>query len=670
MAFPLALIGGGLALAGTASLARRRSLQDRLKSKAAHPPLKPLVAQHHEEISQRRREVNRDLTISISAMISAGIAEFLFPPLLLVAIPLALLSAVSIFRTAVESWRQQRKLHSSVIDSIAIGGSLATGFYFTAAVIMSLYFVGQRFLLQTEDRSSRQLKQLFGEAPRTVWVSREEVEIETPFEDVHVGDIVAIQAGESIPFDGQVVRGAATVDQHMLTGESQPHQKRIGDQVFASTLLTAGKLYIRVEKAGSDTVVSQVGEALQNTLDFKSTIEARGTRVANRMTVPTLALGGFALARCGLVSATALAHCNFADIIRITMPLGVLNHLKLAAEHGILVKDGRALELLGEVDTIVFDKTGTLTQGQPSVGKVHSCNDFTQDQILSIAAAAEYRQSHPVAHAIVAAAQQRGVELAIHEHTQVELGHGIRARVQGLDVMLGSHRFVESEKVAIPECGCWRDEDSGRSLVYLAVDGELTGAIELAAEVRPEVPEVLEKMRERAYQLNIVSGDDQEPTRQLAESLGIEHYFAETLPDDKARIIEELQASGRNVCFIGDGINDAMAMKKARVAISIAGATSVATDTASIVLLDKSLSQLDTLFGLARGFERNVQSGLAWTLLPGIAGAGAVLLVGMGIYGAASLYMFSLGAGVTNASLPYLTQEMRNAPRRSLALAS
>ena len=670
MAFPLALIGGGLALAGTVSLARRRKLRDRFTSKAATTPLKSLVAQHYEEIWQRRREVNRDLAISVSAMISAGIAEFLFPPLLLVAIPLSLLSAVSIFRTAVESWCQQRKLHSSVIDSIAIGGSFATGFYFAAAIIMSLYFLGQRFLLQTEDRSSRQLNQLFGEAPRTVWIARGDVEIETPFEDVHVGDIVAIQAGESIPFDGQIARGTATVDQHMLTGESQPQEKTVADQVFASTLLTAGKLYVRVEKAGRDTVVSQVGEALQNTLDFKSTVEARGTRVANRMTLPTLALGGVALAHCGLVSATALAHCNFADIIRITMPLGVLNHLKMAAEHGILVKDGRALELLGEIDTIVFDKTGTLTQGQPGVGKVHSCNGYSQDEILSIAAAAEHRQSHPVAHAIVAAAQQRGIELAEHEHSEVELGHGIRARVQGQDVMLGSHRFVESERVAIPECGCWNDEDGGRSLVYLAVEGELTGAIELAAEVRPEVPEILDKMREREYQLNIVSGDNQEPTRQLAESLGIGHYFAETLPEDKARIIEDLQASGRNVCFIGDGINDALAMKKARVAISIAGATSVATDTASIVLLDKSLSQLDTLFTLARGFEQNVQSGLAWTLLPGIAGAGGVLLVGMGVYGATSLYMLSLGAGVTNASLPYLTQEKRSALKRPLALAS
>lgn len=666
MGFPLLLLGGGLALAGTATLSRRRKIGQRLTCKATHPPLKSLVEQHREEMERRKTAVNRDLRTSLVALVSAGLAELVYPPLLLIAVPLALLSSVSIFNDAWQSWRVQRKLHSSVIDSVAIIGTLASGFYFAAILVNTLYFFGQRFLLQTEDRSSKQLYDLFGENPRSVWVSRNGAEIETAFEDVVIGDLVAVHAGESVPFDGQVAHGTATIDQHMLTGESRPQDKTNGDRVFASTLVISGKIEIRVQKTGRDTAVAQIGQALQNTLDFKSTVEARGTRMANQLTLPTLALSGLALARLGPLSATAITNCNFADIIRITIPLGVLNHIKMAAEYGILIKDGRALELLAEVDTVVFDKTGTLTEEQPCVGTVHAINGFEQDEVLSLAAAAEHRQSHPVARAIIEAAQQRGLELDDHEHTCLELGHGLRARVQGRDILIGSRRFIENEEVAVPKDGAWEEDEHARSLVFVAVERELAGVLELESRVRPETPRILKSLRDRGHELYILSGDHEQPTRRLAESLGIKHYFAETLPEDKAHIIEGLQATGRNVCFVGDGINDALAMKKARVAISLAGATTVATDTASIVLLDKSLGQIDNLFTLARGFERNMRSGLAWSILPGIAGAGAVFIVRMGIYGATSLYMLSLGAGVTNAALPLFGHKKRNDLKRQL----
>ena len=656
-------------MAGTASLSRRRKIGQRLarKSTSPRPQLKSLIEQHREEMEQRKVDVNNALKISMVALVSAGFAHLYYPPLFLIAYPLALLSSVSIFNDAWQSWRLQRKFHSSVIDSVAIVGTLASGYYFAAILVNALYFVGQRFLLQTEDRSSKQLHALFGDNPRNVWVLRDGVELETPFEDILLGDLVAIHAGESIPFDGEITQGTATIGEHMLTGESCPQEKTIGDQVFASTLVVSGKVAICVQKAGQDTAVAQIGQALQNTLDFKSTVEARGTRMANRLTLPTLALSGLALARLGPVSATAITNCNFADIIRITIPLGVLNHLKMAAEHGILVKDGRALELLADIDTIVFDKTGTLTEEQPRVSQIHCVNGFAEDDILSLAAAAEHRQTHPVARAIIQAAEERGLEAPGHEHTQVELGHGLRARVQARDVLVGSHRFIAGEGIAIPTDEAWAVDESSRSLVFLAVDGELAGVIELEVRIRPEVPEILRQLRKRNYQLYILSGDHEQPTRRIAEALGIEQYFAETLPEDKARIIDQIQASGHNVCFVGDGINDAMAMKKARVAISIAGATTVATDTASIVLLDKSLGQLDNLFDIAHGFERNMRSGLAWSLIPGIAGAGAVFIVRMGIVGATGLYMLSLSAGVTNAALPLFGHnKRRNELKREL----
>lgn len=656
MPFPLIIIGSGMAAAGIASWLHSPKAQQHAPTAIAQQPtpIKSLLEQHRHDMQERKQEADKELKVSLLAMSATGVANVLYPPLLLVSVPLTLYGSAPIFRDAWQYWREKRRLHSSVIDAIAITGTVATGYYFAAAVINGMYFLGQKVLLKTEDHSNRKLLQLFSDTPRSVWLWNDGVEVETPFEDVQTGQVVVIHAGENIPFDGEIVQGAATVDQHMLTGESRPQEKTVGDAVFASTLLTAGKLHIRVDKAGKDTVAAQIGEVLQNTLDFKSTVEARGTRMANQLTLPTLALTGLALGKLGPVGASAVANCNFSDIIRITIPLGVLNHLKLAAEQGILVKDGRALELLGEVDTVVFDKTGTLTHEEPEVGRIHACNNFSEERVLLLAAIAEHRQTHPVARAILEVARQRGLKPEVSDHAHYELGHGIRARTQGQTVLLGSERFMHKESIVIPAGTDWHEADASHSLVYLAVDGTLAGVIELQPQIRPEVPAIIRKLRKRGLELCILSGDHEQPTRQLAESLGIQHYFAETLPEDKARHVEELQAQGRKICFIGDGINDAVAMKKAQVAISLAGATTVATDTASIVLLDKSLQQLDNLFTLASGFDRNMKSGLAWSLLPGIAGIGAVFALHMRIYGAVGLYLISLGAGATNAVLPLL----------------
>ncbi|EIJ36851.1 heavy metal translocating P-type ATPase [Thiothrix nivea] len=659
MPFPLIIIGGGLVAAGMVSWLHRQQEEQQTQPVITQQPspVKSLVEQHQHDMQARAQEADKELKVSLVAMSATGIANVIYPPLLLFSVPLTVYGSMPIFRDAWQYWREKRRMHSSVIDAVAITGTVATGYYFAAAVINGMYFLGQKVLLKTEDHSSQKLLKLFSDTPRSVWLWRDGAEVETPFEDVQTGQLVVIHAGESIPFDGEIVQGTATVDQHMLTGESRPQEKTVGDSVFASTLLTAGKLHIRVDKAGKDTVAAQISEVLQNTLDFKSTVEARGTRIANQMTLPTLALTGIALGKLGPVGASTVANCNFSDIIRITIPLGVLNHLKLAAEQGILVKDGRALELLGEVDTVVFDKTGTLTHEEPEVGQIHTCNGFSTEQVLSLAATAEHRQTHPVARAILQAASQRGLQIGVSDHTHYELGHGIRAQMQGLSILLGSQRFMQKEDIALPANADWHENEAGHSLVYLAVDGKLAGVIELQPQLRPEVPAIVRKLRKRGLQLCILSGDHEQPTRQLAESLGIQHYFAETLPEDKARHIEELQAQGRKICFIGDGINDAVAMKTAQVAISLAGATTVATDTASIVLLDKSLQQLDNLFTLANGFDRNMKSGLAWSLLPGIAGIGAVFVLHMRIYGAVGLYLLSLGAGAANATHPLLQRK-------------
>lgn len=657
MPLPLLLVGSGLAIA---SILRARQKKLSSANEKNNTKKRSAVEQHQHDMRLRKKETQHSLKVSLLATGITGAAKLLYAPLLVVAVPLVVYSSGSIFYDALESWRKNRQLRASAVDILAVITLLLNRYYFSTSFVISIYFAGQHFLLKTEDSSNQELLSLFNNHPRKVWLLRDNVEVEVFFEQVKIGEIIVIHAGETVSFDGKVVKGAATIDQHMLTGESQPQEKTVGETVFASTLLVGGKLHIEVEKAGTETVAAQIGEILQSTLDFKSTVEARSTKLANRLAIPTLALGGIALGTMGPISATALINCNFSDIARITTPLGVLSHLKLASEKSILIKDGRALELLSQVDTVVFDKTGTLTQEEPSVGQIHTAGNFKEETILAFAAAAEHRQTHPVAHAIREAAKQRNLLIADVEEVRYELGYGIKARIQNKDILLGSERFMTMENIEIPKTIKTKQaalHEQGFSLVYLAINGAFAGAIELQTPLRPEVQGIVKALRKRGLELIIISGDHEQPTRRLAASLGIDNYYSETLPENKAKHIEALQASGRKVCFIGDGINDTVAMKKAQIAISLSGATTAATDTASIILLDKSLRQLDELFKFSKSFENNMKSGLAWVLLPGVVGAGGVFLFHMGIYGAVALFTLSLGAGTINAALPLLRKQ-------------
>ncbi len=654
----LLLIGGGTAAACAFSFLRTRYIegQDDEQEKNSLS----VVEQHHQDMQQRQEEAGYDLKVSTLAMGLTGTAQLVYPPLLVIGVPMTIYSSWPIFIDAWKGIHKEKKLRSTIIDSISIGGALVTHYYFTTSLVNVAYFISQKIVVSTEEQSNQQLLQLFNTHPRSVWLWVDQTELEVPFEEVEIGHIVVIHAGETIPFDGKVVEGLATVDQHMLTGESQPQDKTPGDKVFASTLLIGGKLLIHVEQAGKDTVAAQIGDILQNTTDYKSTVEAKGIQIANRLTLPTLCLSGTALLTLGPLSAISVTNCNFSDIMRIAIPLGVLNHLSLATEKGILIKDGRALELLADIDTVVFDKTGTLTQEEPCVGQIYRCGQYSEEDILSFAAAAEHRQTHPVARAILKAAAQR--ELAVKEIDQghYEMGYGIKVQIAEQTIRVGSKRFMRMEGINIPDVeASWTaaSHAEGHTLVYLSIDAQLEGVIELHVILRPEIPEIVQQLKQRGLKLCIISGDHQQPTARLANSLGIDDFFAETLPEDKAKHIDALQAEGRKVCFIGDGINDAIAMKKAQVAISLAGATTIATDTASIVFIDKNLTQLGALFELSSSMEQNTQSGFKWSLLSGATGIAGIFFFHVRMYGSLGLYVLSLTGSVGNAMLPLLRKD-------------
>ncbi len=346
-------------------------------------------------------------------------------------------------------------------------------------------------------------------------------------------------------------------------------------------------------------------------------------------------MGALAWATIGSQGAVAALNSDLGTGIRMAAPLGMLSTLALCAQTGILVKDGRALDLLCEVDTVLFDKTGTLTRERPEVGRMVAANGFNPLQILRFAAAAEQRFHHPIALAILQKGRELGLRLPATDGTQYQVGYGITVGIDGCRVRVGSRRFMAIEGVPLTrEIEATLDEAhrEGHTMVMVAVDDQLGGAIELRASVRPEVRGIVQGLRQRGIKhIAIISGDHEAPTRKLAEELGMDRYFAQVLPVDKAEYVEKLQREGRKVCFVGDGVNDAIALKKANVSISLRGATSIASDTAHVVFMEQGLGKLCQLRDIARDLERNVRNSWIMILVPNIACVVGVFTLGFGI---------------------------------------
>ncbi len=622
----------------------------------AHEPPATTSASADEARGEMEKEVNRFFALSSSMLGAAILGALVYPPLTFLSLGAIFYAATPIVRSAAGALKE-RRVTTDVGDLILTGGMLITGHIVLAAMTSWFACLGFKLLMKTEDNSRKKLINVFGEQPRMVWVLRDEVEMQTPFEAVQPGDIVVVNAGEMIPVDGVVTAGLATVDQHLLTGEAQPVEKEAGESAYAATVVLSGRICIEVEKAGAETIAAQIGEILNRSKDFKDTLQARGQKIADNWTLPTLVVSGLTWPLLGLDRALSIIWASFGYTMRLVSPISVLNFLQILSQKGILVKDGRALESLSQVDTIVFDKTGTLTLEQPHVSRIHSCNGVPEMELLTYAAAAEYRQSHPIAKAILEEAEHHGLNLPPIDEAAYEVGYGIQVRLHDRLVRVGSARFMEREGIELSddlqklqaECN-----HKGASLVYLALDEQVEGAIELRPTIRPEAKAVIDCLRERQMSLYIISGDHEEPTRQLAESLGIPHYFAETLPENKAALVEQLCQEGKFVGFVGDGINDSIALKTANVSISLRGASTAATDTAQIILMDGTLTNLSQLFDITYDFESNMKNNLRTSIIPGVICLGGVFFLSFGLVTGMILYNLSLLAGLANAMSPLL----------------
>lgn len=558
----------------------------------------------------------------------------------------------------------ERRVNSSVLFVVLDAAALTAGLFITHAylllyaLIVMLIMTTRIFRLATEDHARYNLMTLFGLRQQHVWVVQAGVEVELPLTSVQAGDVVAVYAGEAIPVDGTIGTGMALIDQHLLTGEAQPVEKGPGDAVLATTVVLRGKLLITVAQAGDQTVAGQIVQILDKTTDYRTSLVSATQRVADQIALPILGAGVLAFPLVGVPGTLAVLNAGTALFYMTLLGhLGVLNFLNQAAQQGILVKDGRALEQLTAVDTVVFDKTGTLTLEQPTVVAIHCCTaEYDEAAILTYAAAAEQRQHHPIGQAILQAAAARNLALPAIDQASYQIGYGLEISLDQVRIRVGSARFMELHQIALPavlQTRRLQTDQLGHSLVLVAVETQVVGALELQPTVRPEARLVVDALRQHGIKTcHIISGDQEAPTRHLAAALGMDSYSAQTLPGEKATLIQRMQAEGKVVCYIGDGINDAIALKTADVSISLRGASSVAVDAAQVVLMSQNLHQLTALVQLADDFNRYMQRCFVISLAPGVVTVFGAFFLHFGLATSVALNQIGLWTGVAHSFSP------------------
>ena len=606
------------------------------------------------EFSPEEEWIDIGTVMSTSSTIFAFGGVLISPVLGWLSIPGLIIGSLPVYKSGFDGLKDDKKVNNDLLASVVQTVLLVNGRLVLGNITPLAYFSSKNFNLMARKRFENSLAgMLSAQEDQIVTVlSAENTELSKSLEEVTKNEIIVVYAGETIPVDGTIVEGVGAIDERVLTGESQPVEKGNGDLVYASTLVLSGKVHVRVDSAGNETIIAQIEEILNQTFYYTSKRELWAQDLTDRIALPTLGLSALAYPFLGISGAMAVIDSNPLYRLSIAGNTSLLNYLNITSQESILIKDGRALESLGNIDTFIFDKTGTLTEDELKIGRIYTFGKFSEDDALFYGAMAEHKQSHPIAKAILAAADKRQLAYPRLETVEYKLGLGLHVTWQEQTVLVGSPRFLTAENIPFPaeiEMIIQTSRSQGVTLVMVAVDGQLVGAIELDSVLRPESAELVAKLKayDQIQSVMIVSGDHEAPTKRLAESIGITEYHAEVMPEGKADLIRKLQEEGRTVCFIGDGLNDSIALKQADVSISLRGASSLATSTAQVILLNGDLNHIEMLFGLAQHFDSNQKSAMGIVLgssgacLVGVL-AGAIGL-GTAIFVTTSGFLVSMG---------------------------
>lgn len=531
-------------------------------------------------------------------------------------------------------------VRAGLLISIAVIACVAVGELFAAGEVVFIMAIGELLEDYTVRRSKAGLKSLMDMKPATARVQRGGEYALIDAREVVAGDMVRINAGESIPVDGVVVEGATSVDQALMTGESVPVDKAAGDEVYSATTNMHGSILVRATKVGEDSSIARMIAMISEAENNKAPIVGIMDRWASCLVVVALLLSvvvGFATGDVIRAITVLVVFCPCALVL--ATPTAIAAGIGNATKHGVIIKSGAALEQLTHVRRIVFDKTGTLTHGEPKVREMFLAEglSLTEEDFLHLCASVEMHSEHPLGVAIVKAAKARNMDLREPDKFAVLPGRGVAAMVGGQEIILGNKSILNAHGLALDPCFAdlvARQNASGRSVVLMAMNQKVVGALTLADTLRPDSQRIVQRLAEFGKRITLLTGDAQAIAGKISQEVGIDEFRAELLPEGKLQAIEEYEGTGERVCMVGDGINDAPALKAASIGIAMAGIGSdIAADSADIILVKDDLAKLPYLMALATSVSQKIKQNIVLSLSLNF---GAIALAAIGILGPVS----------------------------------
>ena len=500
-------------------------------------------------------------------------------------------------------------------------------YFDTAAIIIAFLVLGKYFEARASGRAGNAIRALLDLSAKQATLVEDGAERSVAIEDVKVGDVLRVRPGEKIPVDAEVVEGASAVDESMLTGESVPVEKAVGDRVTGATVNANGVLTLRATAVGSDTALAQIVRLVEQAQGSKAPVQRLADRIAG-IFVPIVMLIATATfvgwwsfggdPTRGLVAAVAVLIIACPCALGLATPTAIMVGTGRGASMGVLIKGGEILERSRQIDTIVFDKTGTLTKGRMSLATIEAIGDTDESELLRRAAAVEHASEHPIGRAIVEAAGERGIQLPEVSGFTASAGHGVQADVDGVTVFVGRNKMMSEGSIPVPDevvDRAARLEQEGRTVVMAAWDGRVQGLLAVADELREEASAVVARLRRLGKSVAIITGDNQTTANAVAKQVGADRVMAEVLPQDKAAEVRRLQEAGQIVAMVGDGVNDAPALAQADLGIAIGTGTDVAIESSDITLLSGRLDGVATALELSRRTYRTILQNLGWAFI-------------------------------------------------------